>query len=279
MSSSKSRDSTTALILGALGTVAAATAIHFAVTHYDLLPRKRPETRVYATKDDLANAVCKYIVQEIQNCPNPRFYLAVAGGSLLDTLRKLVEFKDQADFSSVVLCFANHKCIDPTSEKATAQKAKEKFANALNMTVVVPQTKSEATTTDGTEEAKEYGLQLLQAYVPHTGVIPKFDLVLLGLGADGHVASCHPNSDAATKATTAVTNSPKVGEPPSITLSMKALNNSKKVSVVVSGGSKGKKEAVKRAMIRPAEEPLGSFPAQLLIRPLYFLDMDAAQDI
>lgn len=265
---------TTQIVVGALGTVAAAAAIHFAVTRYVV---KRPKRRVYGTKDDVATALCQYIVDQVHQCKNPRFYLAVAGGSLLDTLTKLVEYKDQADFSSVVLCFANHKCVDATSDKATAQKARIKFADALNMTVVAPTTT--AATTQGMQDAKEYGLKLLQAYVPHTGMLPKFDLVLLGLGADGHVASCHPHSDAATKVTAAVTNSPKVGEPPSITLSMKSLNNAKQVAVVVCGGSKGKKEAVKRAMKRPAEEPLGSFPAQLLNDPLFFLDMEAAADL
>jgi hypothetical protein len=51
------------------------------------------------------------------------------------------------------------------------------------------------------------------------------------------------------------------------------------VVFVVCGGSDGKKEAVKRAMTRPAEKPRGKFPAQLIRGPIFFLDQAAAADL
>lgn len=45
---------------------------------------------------------------------------------------------------------------------------------------------------------------------------------------------------------------------------------------VVVGGKNGKKEAVVRALKRPAESPRGTFPAQGIFSPLFVLDEEAA---
>jgi 6-phosphogluconolactonase/glucosamine-6-phosphate isomerase/deaminase len=73
--------------------------------------------------------------------------------------------------------------------------------------------------------------------------------------------------------------SPKSGEPASITFTIETMHSARQVAFVVCGGSKGKKEAVKRAMTRPAESPRGTFPAQLLKSPIFFLDSEAAADL
>jgi 6-phosphogluconolactonase/glucosamine-6-phosphate isomerase/deaminase len=99
------------------------------------------------------------------------------------------------------------------------------------------------------------------------------------LGADGHVASNHPMGPAVACNDKAVAGSPKTGEPSSITLTIEAINCSRQTVVIVCGGAKGKKEAVRRAMFRPAAEPRGTFPAQLLKAPLFFLDAEAAAEL
>jgi 6-phosphogluconolactonase/glucosamine-6-phosphate isomerase/deaminase len=98
--------------------------------------------------------------------------------------------------------------------------------------------------------------------------------VLLGLGSDGHCGSNHPNSAAAINADKlAVAASP--GEPSSITMTFETINAAKSVVFVVVGGGKGKKEAVARALKRPAESR-GTFPAQGIVSPLFVMDEEAA---
>lgn len=73
--------------------------------------------------------------------------------------------------------------------------------------------------------------------------IPDFDLTLLGIGEDGHVASLFPGNDIGLLDTSpdvlSVNNSPK---PPAcrISLSMKRLNKSYKIIIIASGRQKGK---------------------------------------
>jgi len=60
----------------------------------------------------------------------------------------------------------------------------------------------------------------------------------------------------------------------SITFSMEMINQAGGVVVMVTGGAKGKKEAVSRALYG-YDQP-GEFPAQSLKTPMYILDKEAA---
>ena len=240
-----------------------------------------PIARIFHSKDDASKDVCEFIVELAQDSIDKRgvFHLSVAGGSLLDLLTKLQEYKNDVDWSKVTLSFANHKCVLPTSEKANMAKAKKKFADELGITNIVAPTSKPVEGSDGTEEAKFYAKALVDADIPHTQQFPILDLVLLGLGADGHVGSCHPKGTAVRNNKDAVAGSKKTGEPSSITLTISAMNHARQVAVIVCGGSKGKKEAVVRALRRPAERPCGIFPAQLLTSPTFFLDAEAAEGL
>lgn len=241
----------------------------------------KTETKICTTKADVASELCAYIAAKANEAIAKRgvFHLAVAGGSLLDLLAGLKDHK--VDYSKVVLSFANHKCVSPSDEKATLSKAKAKFADAIGITKFVVPMGNPPTSSDGTVEAEFYSMALKDAGVPHSIISgrPVMDLILLGLGADGHVGSNHPMGPAVANTKSAVAGSPKSGEPSSITFTIETINSARQIALVVCGGSKGKKEAVKRALVRPAEQPRGTFPAQLLKKPLYFLDSEAAADL
>lgn len=69
---------------------------------------------------------------------------------------------------------------------------------------------------------------------------PKFDLILLGLGPDGHVASLFPNHSALNEReewVTFITDSPKP-PPERITFTMPVINSASNVALVVTGDSK-----------------------------------------
>eukprot|EP00542_Grammatophora_oceanica_P017016 CAMPEP_0194043232 /NCGR_PEP_ID=MMETSP0009_2-20130614/14899_1 /TAXON_ID=210454 /ORGANISM="Grammatophora oceanica, Strain CCMP 410" /LENGTH=280 /DNA_ID=CAMNT_0038687367 /DNA_START=44 /DNA_END=886 /DNA_ORIENTATION=- len=239
-----------------------------------------PSVKTYEDKATVSKELCAFVAATAKTAIEEKgsFHLAVAGGSLLDALAGLVQYKDEVDFSKVVLSFANHKCVAPTDAKATLAKSKKKFADAAGIVQFVAPIDVPIAGSDGSTEAAYYAEQL-KAAVPEKNGYPVLDLVLLGLGSDGHVGSCHPMGPAVAETTKTVAGSPKTGEPSSITLTIESMNNAKQVAFCVCGGSKGKKEAVKRAMVRPAEEPRGTFPAQLLASPIFFLDKEAAADL
>jgi 6-phosphogluconolactonase len=241
-----------------------------------------PIVKKYRDKATLSKEVCAFIAKNAKEAIDARgvFHLAVAGGSLLDALAGLSDHKDIVDFSKVVLSFVNHKCVDPNSDKANMSKSKTKFAAMAGIRKLVVPSLSPTDGGDGSEEAELYSKAIRDEGIPHTkNGIPVLDLILLGLGTDGHIGSCHPMGPAVADSSKAVTASPKIGEPASITFTIETMNSARQVAVVASGGAKGKKEAIKRAMIRPAETPHGIFPAQLLESPIFFLDSEAGADI
>jgi len=271
-----------AYAIAVVATVAATAIGYYVVSKKKTKEEPEPTARIFASKDELSSELCAHIVESAKKAITARkkFYLAVAGGSLLDLLSKLADYKDELDFSKVVLVFANHKCVPTDSDKATLLKCKSKFANAAGITTIVAPMEYPAIDSDASTEAEFYA-KALKKHVPHSffGRYPVIDMILLGLGADGHVGSCHPMGPAVAETKKSVAASPKEGEPSSITLTIETMNKAREIGIVVSGGTKGKKEAVKRAMTRPAEEPRGTFPAQLLKSPVFFLDADAAGDL
>jgi 6-phosphogluconolactonase len=89
---------------------------------------------------------------------------------------------------------------------------------------------------------------------------PKFDLVLLGLGEDGHVASLFPGSpllEEETRLVAAVRDAPKP-PPERVTVTFPVINSASRVVFLISGS---RKKPIVQSVLR---EPIGKYPAQLI---------------
>jgi 6-phosphogluconolactonase len=105
----------------------------------------------------------------------------------------------------------------------------------------------------------------------------RFDLCLLGMGPDGHVASIFPNhvsSEITTQSVIGVSDAPK---PPAerISLTIQALSNSEEVWFLVSGREKA--AALARALAGDTDLPAGRVTAQG--RTLWLVDQDSAAEL
>jgi 6-phosphogluconolactonase len=109
-----------------------------------------------------------------------------------------------------------------------------------------------------------------------TADVPSFDVVLLGVGPDGHCCSLfpdHPSSSDLSAPVIPVRNSPKP-PPLRISFSFETLNTAREIWVVVSGS--GKAEASARAIGGADRTQVPSAGAQGRERTLWLLDRDAA---
>jgi 6-phosphogluconolactonase len=127
-------------------------------------------------------------------------------------------------------------------------------------------------------EYAEYALR--RFFALGAGEVPRFDLVLLGMGADGHTASLFPGSEAL-KETAKLAVAPWVEalEAKRLTLTLPVFNHAAEVLFLVSGANKA--EALKEVLTGPFRPEL--YPAQA-IRPsdgrlLFFVDRDAARGL
>ncbi len=104
--------------------------------------------------------------------------------------------------------------------------------------------------------------------------VPSFDVLLLGVGPDGHVASIFPGSPAvhATATAVAVRNSPKP-PPARITLTFPAVQAAREVWVLAAG--EGKADAVARALAGASPAEIPAVGARGRTRTLWLLDTAA----
>lgn len=133
--------------------------------------------------------------------------------------------------------------------------------------------------------AEEYSDTLRKFFTSHPSgqsseggsELPRFDLVLLGMGADGHTASLFPNTDALRAGErAAVANHVKKLNADRLTLTPATINNARNVTFLVAGEDKA--PALKSVLEGPPEPE--TYPSQL-IRPkdgrlLWMLDSRAA---
>lgn len=191
------------------------------------------------------------------------FTIALSGGSVVKTLASLVGRSD-IDFSRWWVMFSDERNVPLSSDDSNCRSAHE----VLLSKVPVPSSHVLAMK-EGlpvVQAAEHYAGKLLDlpaSVLPRTSSnLPQIDLVLLGVGPDGHVASLFPNrkETAATDGLVLpVSDSPK---PPSerITLSMPVLNASRQVCIVALG--EGKSEIVQRAL--EVQSLPGALPVQLV---------------
>jgi 6-phosphogluconolactonase len=85
--------------------------------------------------------------------------------------------------------------------------------------------------------AEEYDRQIIADFGLEAGSIPVFDIILLGMGDDGHTASLFPHTAALTVVDRLVTVGDKDGEP-RLTFTFSPINQARSIIFLVSGSSK-----------------------------------------
>jgi 6-phosphogluconolactonase len=86
-------------------------------------------------------------------------------------------------------------------------------------------------------DAQHYETEIKQFFQLESGQFPNFDLILLGMGDDGHTASLFPHTEALQERDRIVTVGNKDGQP-RLTLTIPAINAAKCVLFVVTGANK-----------------------------------------
>jgi 6-phosphogluconolactonase len=151
----------------------------------------------------------------------------------------------------------DERCVDPGDERSNHRMIKESLIDPL--AGVSPVDVRRIPGELGPEAAADAYEQELRAAGP-----PSFDLVLLGIGPDGHTASLFPGQPALAERTRLVVGVPEAGlQPfvPRVSLTIGALTSSQRIVFLASGESKA--DAIAEAF-GPDSDPDPSVPASLL---------------
>jgi 6-phosphogluconolactonase len=177
------------------------------------------------------------------------------------------------NLSATRFWIGDERCVGPDNDLSNFKMIEESLLGPLAGTAApkVHRMRGELGPSDG---ADDYERQLRDAGPP------EFDLVLLGLGPDGHTASLFPEQSSLSERSRLVVGVPDAGhEPfvPRITMTLPALAAARQVVFVVSGSSKADAVA---AAFGPDSQPQPRIPASMVvgeIEPLVVvLDRDAA---
>ncbi len=187
----------------------------------------------FDSQEDINQAAVKRILQAADEAiaKHGSFLIVLAGGSTPKSIYQLLS-KRQADWSKWHIYHNDDRCLPVDHAERNSKMARDVWLDH----VAIPQNQIH-------DIPAELGnIAGAKAYAETLKGVRAFDLVILGLGEDGHTASLFPNQAVDNSADAVpVFNAPKAPAD-RITVSQNRLNNTHEVLFLVTG--KGKQEAV-----------------------------------
>jgi len=235
--------------------------------------------------DDLAGRAADFIVQSAREAiaERGRFTLVLSGGSTPEKTYALLAEPARStafDWARVSVFFGDERFVpadDPRSNFAMARRAL-----LARVPLPIAQVFSVPTQAESAAAcAAAYAAALARCFATTpSSAPPRFDLILLGMGEDGHIASLFPAAAALDVVDAWVTWSPPGRLPPPvdrITLTYPVLNAARRVAFLIAGANKAValQEVVERHAAREHRPAAGVQVVEGLLT--WFVDQDAAR--
>ena len=205
-----------------------------------------------------------------------KFSVALSGGSTPKSLYSVLA-KATLSWEKIFFFWSDERHVPPDHPDSNYRMAKEAL---LSKVPVPPENifRVRAEEKDANVVARDYEEALRSFFRLRPGEFPRFDLILLGLGPDGHTASLFPNTPALNETKRlVVANWVEKFKTNRITFTYPVLNYAACVIFLVSGGDKS--EIVREVL----ENPGADLPSQKVHpvngRLLWLLDNDAASKL
>jgi 6-phosphogluconolactonase len=195
-----------------------------------------------------------------------RFTVAISGGSTPKDLYGLLAgppFHDEVPWPQVDVFWADERCVPPDHPDSNYRLVAETFLSKVPLPAENVH-RMPAEQDDKQAAAAAYTRTLRSVVDAGEAGIPRLDLILLGMGEDGHTASLFPGSPALNERTTLVA-APYVDKlgVHRLTLMPPVLNNARNVIFLVAGASKaetlrkvlegeGRSQELPARLVRPA---------------------------
>jgi len=212
----------------------------------------KPEIIICHDADDLSRKAAEQFAASAKAAVSARgrFSVALSGGSTPKALYALLatdEFRSQLPWPQVHLFWGDERCVPPDHAESNFRMVGEALLSKITIpSENIHRMAGEKTPADG---IVDYQTQLQEFFHLADGEWPRFDLVLLGLGEDGHTASLFPGSAALSERQRWVATSyVERLRAHRLTLTLPVINHAAQISFLVSGASKAPMvEAVLRA--------------------------------
>lgn len=201
--------------------------------------------------------------------------IALAGGNTPKPLYEAIA-QESLPWDRIQIFWGDERYVSPDDPQSNQKMAREVWLNKVNFpeaNIYPIPTNSENPALD----AEKYETELLNSFGLSQGEIPRFSLILLGMGNDGHTASLFPNTQALTVSDRLITVGDKDGEP-RLTFTLPLINQAACVVFLVTGINK--QEALEQIFAPDGDGRL--YPARL-IQPQgelwWLLDQEAGANL
>lgn len=243
----------------------------------------KPEVKIVPNAGELCRIASAEFVQAANDAIKARgvFTVALAGGSTPKALFSLMatdaELRAKVPWDKIAFFFGDERHVPPDNSDSNYRMANESMLSKapVNPDMVF---RISGEYPDTRKAADEYEQQLIKYFRLSNGQLPRFDLVMLGMGPDGHTASLFPGTKALQEKKRLVVSN-WVGKfyTHRITMTAPVLNNAAFVMFTAHGDDKA---PPLKAVLEGPYEP-EQLPSQL-IRPengrlLWLVDQTAAR--
>lgn len=208
-----------------------------------------------------------------------RFAVALSGGSTPKRLYQLLTtepYRSQIDWGRVEIFWGDERCVPPDHKDSNYRMAREAMLDRLPIPAEHVH-RLEAERSDRAAAARDYVAAIARVFGVSAGAEPPaFDLILLGMGPDGHTASLFPHTQALdeTRRWVVPNHVPQL-HTDRLTLTRPILNRARQVLFLVAGADKA--ERLVEVLAGPDDaKRLPSQSIQPAGQLLWFVDAAAA---
>ncbi len=241
---------------------------------------KKNQIEIFKNADELSRAAADFIVSLSKKkiTEKGKFVIALSGGRTPEKLFSLLvqqDYQSQINWQNVFVFWGDERCVASDDERNNANAAKSLLLDKIEIPAsnifVIPVNFSPAQAAEQYEETIRYFFNNKE---------PQFDLILLGLGDNGHTASLFPLTDVIHEKIHLVKEVyVKEQEMFRVTMTAPLINKADNILFLVTG--KEKSEMLNIILNAPYQP--GRYPAQL-IKPesgtlFWYIDEAAASDI
>ena len=241
-----------------------------------------PEVFVYAGGDLLASAAAARTVTRLADAiaAEGRAHVVLTGGGIGTKVLAAIAAapaRDAVDWRQVDVWWGDERFEPAGDPERNETGARSALLDHIDLDPARVHVMAGPDGPDGDNEdaaAVRYAAEL-KAAAPAGADVPAFDVLMLGIGPEGHVASIFPDSLAAhaTGSVVAVRNSPKP-PPTRISLTFSAIQAAREVWILASGAEKA--DAVAEALSGVGQDKLPAAGGRGRDRTLFLLDEAAA---
>jgi 6-phosphogluconolactonase len=237
------------------------------------------EVKIFSDQKQVVNSLANEIFILTKSSVQERFNILLSGGNTPSALFRRItkKYADIIDWKRIHFWWGDERCVSPENENSNYKQANDFLLSQISIpSENIHRIKGE---NNPEEEAVRYAAEI-KDNLNFRGENPVFDLVLLGLGEDGHTASIFPDELEMfeDERVCAVASHPLSGQK-RITITGRVLNNANRVFFLVTGASK----AQRISEIMNDDEAAKLLPAYYIYPTngelIWFIDEAAAQKI